>query len=260
MVKSMDAGKVYIGWDVGGWNCDKNSSSRDALVMLDSNCEILGFPWRGNLAHVINESDNQQAFLSALFGLCELDYQQQQVVLAIDTPLAFSNAFRNLLNGQVSNTHVDSHQNPYLFRYCERLLAERGFKSLSAIKDMIGAQATKGIHVLAKFVPELVFAGVWQHQNITAIEAYPSPCKYSDYITKLHEVAPWPLFTYTQGKPMMTNGKIRHQDHIDALTCAFISRLFDTSPEMLWQPDESAPTEEGWIFVPNDCFVSKEVN
>ena len=72
---------VYVGWDVGGWNCDKNSTSRDALVMLDSQGEILGFPWRGNLAHLINESDNQQAFLSGVFDLCELDYQQQHKIL-----------------------------------------------------------------------------------------------------------------------------------------------------------------------------------
>ena len=26
----------FIGWDVGGWNCEKNAKSRDALVILDS--------------------------------------------------------------------------------------------------------------------------------------------------------------------------------------------------------------------------------
>ena len=25
---------LYIGWDVGGWNCDNSSASRDALVVL----------------------------------------------------------------------------------------------------------------------------------------------------------------------------------------------------------------------------------
>jgi hypothetical protein len=24
-----------IGWDVGGWNCDHNPNSRDAIVILD---------------------------------------------------------------------------------------------------------------------------------------------------------------------------------------------------------------------------------
>tara|TARA_Y100001973_G_C5208570_1_gene343550 strand:- start:8475 stop:9242 length:768 start_codon:yes stop_codon:yes gene_type:complete len=251
---------VYVGWDVGGWNCDKNSTSRDALVMLDSQGEILGFPWRGNLAHLINESDNQQAFLSGVFDLCELDYLQQQIVLAIDTPLAFSNSFRNLLNGVVSNTHVASHQNPYLFRYCERLLADRGFKALSAVKDMIGAQATKGMHLLAKFIPEKMSTGVWRHQNITAIEAYPSPCKQSRHITGLQNRAQWPLAKKNASKPTMVNGKALHQDHLDAHICALIGWTFQQLPELLWHPEQDAPETEGWIFVPNDCFVNKELN
>ncbi|WP_081139039.1 hypothetical protein [Halomonas sp. BC2] len=28
--------RLYIGWDVGGWNCDHNPASRDALVVLDA--------------------------------------------------------------------------------------------------------------------------------------------------------------------------------------------------------------------------------
>ena len=31
-----DASALFIGWDVGGWNCDKNPASRDALVVLDA--------------------------------------------------------------------------------------------------------------------------------------------------------------------------------------------------------------------------------
>lgn len=255
----MDAEKVYLGWDVGGWNCDKNSKSRDALVFLDIDAKIVGVPWRGNLATFINQCDDQLTFLSALFSLCELEYQHQKVVLAIDTPLCFSNGFRNLLNGLLSDAGVASKSNPYLFRYCERQLAERGFKPLSAIKDMIGAQATKGIHVLTKFVPENVSTGVWQHKNITAIEAYPSPCKESEYISKLNRAAQWPLATIRSSKPVMTNGKARHQDHIDALICALIGWCFDRSPEKLWQPSENAPVDEGWIFLPNDCFSRKEV-
>lgn len=37
MAASASSG-LFIGWDVGAWNCDKNPSSRDALVVLDS-CE-----------------------------------------------------------------------------------------------------------------------------------------------------------------------------------------------------------------------------
>ena len=34
----------FIGWDVGGWNCDKNGKSRDAIVVLDSTPTIVGKP------------------------------------------------------------------------------------------------------------------------------------------------------------------------------------------------------------------------
>jgi hypothetical protein len=44
----------YIGWDVGGWNCDKNGKSRDALVILDADMNLIGKPWRGNLSETIN--------------------------------------------------------------------------------------------------------------------------------------------------------------------------------------------------------------
>ena len=38
-----------IGWDVGGWNCDKNQRSRGAIVILIPDLEIMGVPWKGNL-------------------------------------------------------------------------------------------------------------------------------------------------------------------------------------------------------------------
>ena len=40
---------------------------------------------------------------------------------------------------------------------------------------MIDSQATKGVHVLARFAPEIVECGAWSDgSNLTAIEAYPS--------------------------------------------------------------------------------------
>ena len=43
----------FIGWDVGGWNCDNNSNSRDAIVILDDDLTLVGKPWRGNLRESI---------------------------------------------------------------------------------------------------------------------------------------------------------------------------------------------------------------
>lgn len=57
-------------------------------------------------------------------------------------------------------------------------------KPLSAIKDMIGSQATKGMHVLAKFAPKIERCGVWTDAaGFTVIEAYPSGCKGSATVT-----------------------------------------------------------------------------
>ena len=34
---------LYIGWDVGGWSCEHNANSRDALVVLDAQRNLLSF-------------------------------------------------------------------------------------------------------------------------------------------------------------------------------------------------------------------------
>lgn len=51
-------------------------------------------------------------------------------------------------------------------------------KPLSSIKDMIGSQATKGMHTLARFCDINDTCGVWKYGDlITTIEAYPSAYK-----------------------------------------------------------------------------------
>jgi hypothetical protein len=179
----------YIGWDVGGWNCDKNSKSRDAIVILDAHRAILGQPWRGNLRTLINEAANTGEWIRGLFSLCSAGQPlgRCRVTLAIDTPLGFSEAFVGLVTGLSDAGPVEaSHTNPYLYRRTERYLFERGLAPLSAIKDMIGSQATKGMHVLARFAPHTQRCGVWTDgEMLTAIEAYPSACKNSSIIREL---------------------------------------------------------------------------
>lgn len=55
----------YIGWDVGGWNCDHNQTSRDALCALTGNTwdtlALAGEPWRGNLREALVENDTLNA-------------------------------------------------------------------------------------------------------------------------------------------------------------------------------------------------------
>lgn len=123
MNDSKYSGPLFIGWDVGGWNCDRNASSRDALVVLDSERNMLGQPWRGNVRRLINEAANTQEWIQGLLQCCQIKVADNpaSVVLAIDTPLGFSQAFRLLISGQGAAGSVEaSAENPYLFRYTER--------------------------------------------------------------------------------------------------------------------------------------------
>lgn len=56
----------FIGWDFGGWNCDHNGKSRDAIVILNANKKIVGKPWRGNLRTSINEAKDTWDIKSVL--------------------------------------------------------------------------------------------------------------------------------------------------------------------------------------------------
>lgn len=239
MSSAPQSSEFFIGWDVGGWNCDRNNKSRDALVILDAGLNIVGKPWRGNLRTAINEANDSTAWLRHLFELCQTNKPDHaRVVLAVDTPLGFSDAFAGLV---MRKTHVaelaGSETNPYLFRQTEHFLFKHGLKPLSAVKDMIGSQATKGMHVLAKFAPRLERCGVWSDGfDLTVVEAYPSACKGSGKVKAMQE----------------SYGKLKHDDLDDALTCALIAHLFAYEPQMLANPPESIPLSEGWIWVPKD--------
>lgn len=251
-----DSDSFYIGWDVGGWNCDNNGRSRDAVVILNSKLEIFGIPWRGNLRTTINEAKNTHDWLQRLFTLCraELPAEAGRVFLAIDTPLGFSEAFTRLVTRLEEDGQIgQSNTNPYLFRQTEQFLFDHGLTPLSAIKDMIGSQATKGMHVLAKFVPRVTQCGVWTDgELLTAIEAYPSACKGSPLIQES-------LKRYVAAESIKPPGRlwtegVDHPDKVDALTCAIIAHFFASQSDELARPTHSIPMTEGWIWVPKDVL------
>ncbi|MHB1348946.1 MAG: hypothetical protein ACYCYR_03655 [Desulfobulbaceae bacterium] len=240
MTGELQPRQYFIGWDVGGWNCDKNNRSRDAIVILDSKLDVAGTPWRGNLRDAINEAKTSRDWLRRLFSLCKIDLPSEplRAILAIDTPLGFSEPFIRLTTRLKGVEGIgQSHTNPYLFRQTERFLFEHGHKPLSAVKDMIGSQATKGMHVLAKFAPKVVRCGVWTDGDLlTVIEAYPSACKKSKILT-------------AAGSRYESLG---HEDKDHALTCALIAHLFSEKFELLSHPGDNVPRSEGWIWVPKD--------
>ena len=247
----MMAESFYIGWDVGGWNCDRNPNSRDAIVILDNALAFVGRPWRGNLRTPINEAEATVSGLAALFELCCAvpPTAAFRVTLGIDTPLGFSDEFLRLASTLEAVKSLEkSSTNPYLYRRTERYLLERDIIPLSAITHMIGNQATKGMHVLAKFAKTRGSCGVWTDGVcLTAIEAYPSACYPS---------------ARKEGSAMISELRghfpaLEHEDHEDALTCALIAYLFTTQQDTLVQPESNVPSNEGWIWLPRDAIHPK---
>jgi predicted nuclease with RNAse H fold len=229
-----------IGWDVGGWNCDHNRSSRDALVILDAAGRIVGVPWRGNLRECIAVANTTGEWIRALFSLCAASHPEEHmfVTMAIDTPLGFSKEFVNLVTSRKWTDQLGSSDtNPYLFRQTERRLFRQGLTPLSAIKDMIGSQATKGMHALAKFAPTVESCGVWTDgRMLRAIETYPTASRDSQAVTALLK----------EHKPLS------HNDLNDARVCAIVAHLFTTDRESLEPPLPNVPHSEGWIWIPKN--------
>jgi hypothetical protein len=247
----------YVGWDVGGWNCDKNPASRNALVILDSARELVGTPWRGNLRTLLNQADSSEMLATEILRICQVKIdpgKSFRLLFAIDTPLGFSKDFTDLIVSRKAAGQIfSSSTNPYLHRETERFLFERGLSPLSPVKDMIGSQATKGLHFLARFASQLERCGLWTDGcYILAIEAYPSACKRSAIIHAMRE----PFYDDSDGTAQVGKRKVSsefyHLDLEDALTCALIGWAFQNQPDLLVHPTTTIDPSEGWIFVPCD--------
>ncbi len=227
-----------IGWDVGGWNCDKNPRSRDAIVILDSMLKIVGEPWRGNLREGVCENSKTSDWLKALFKNCDAEFPDEPmaITMAIDAPLGFSEEFVNLVTSLRCVDSVERfNTNRYLFRQTDRGLFNQGLKPLSPVNDMIGSQATKGMHVLAKFAPIVESCGVWTDgEGFHALETYPTACRETRVVKKL----------------LKGHKPLRDDDRNDARICALVAHLFATDRGAFSQPPESVPQNEGWIWVP----------
>jgi len=226
----MTVEKIYIGWDVGAWNCDNNRSSRDGVVILNENEDLVG-KYRGNLKEIINQAETYQDFLNLLFQLCSLSYNNEYVTMAVDAPLGFSEAFVKLITEYLSfGNSIESFQdNPYLFRETERFLYAKGYKPLSAINHMIGSQSTKAIHFISKFNCSIETPGIWKSSDkrFTIIETYPAANNIES-----------PFELYSQ-----------HKDIKDAYICASIAKIFDMDRTKLFKPEQGVKEREGWIWV-----------
>jgi hypothetical protein len=244
-----DTNTYFIGWDVGGWNCDKNRNSRDSVCVLSHNQQLVveGEVKRGNLRNALNRHSQLHLIINEFCGT-EIA-SDDRLFLAIDTPLGFPADFRNLLASRtIATTPVDGayHENLYLYRETERWLFGNKYPPLSAIKDMIGSQATKGMHLLSKInaTTDATQVGKWTNQTVTAVEAYPTTCKSSSAMAEL--------------RATLQLDALRHDDQFDAVYCALIAYLLESQPSKLVGPPAGVDHEEGWIWVPADCINGTE--
>jgi hypothetical protein len=239
--------QVFIGWDVGGWNCDKNPNSRDALVVLDATGARIGQPWRGNLRQTLNTTTTAADFLTALLALCKLPAPAYpRATIAIDAPLGFPAAFAQLITGGETLTQIGhSAANPYLYRATERRLVPEGVTPLSTVKDMIGSQSTKAMHAVARYAGRIA-PGVWSDgAHLTLIETYPALCR-SRAQAEFNDLA--------------TASSSREIDILDAEVCAQIARAFVHRFDSLEPPPSGVPELEGWIWAPLSPLRQHEVS
>lgn len=244
---------MYLGWDVGGWNCDHNPASRDALVLLDASLNMLGTPWRGNLRETLNAAASPRDLVTRLLALCGLSASgNERLVMAIDTPLALPQALLALARGEPAASLGRSQDNPYLYRQTERWLFKHGVTPLSPIKDMIGSQATKGMHLLARFAPHIIACGQWQSDDgaLMAVEGYPSPAKRSVALANLQARCQLPA----EWQSALTTPTQKQQDLQDAWLCALVAWSLEHACALLAWPPAEMPAAEGWIFVPQDAL------
>lgn len=243
---------LFLGWDVGGWNCD-GGKSQDALVALEGTAfldlRLIGV-WRGNLRRSLVETECPGALLTRLPRLGEPT--ASEVVVAIDTPLGWPAAFTSLLDGTADVASVTDKviENPYVFRKTEMDLVARGLfpegrTPLSAVRDMLGSQSSKGIFFLRKSAMTQARPAVWRAGAWTAIETYPTPVRTSVMLREHFRL----LRAEADFVKRSALGKNAAADLDDGLWCALVAATWVYAPtSLVWPPqDDEAVKSEGWI-------------
>lgn len=253
--------KLRMGWDVGGWHCDRNPDSRDALVLLepvDDDLRAIGM-WRGNLRDALVTLTGVP-LLRKMLALCQLhDAGSFDLTIAIDTPLGWPQAMLRLAcGGEPTSVPEDDRLNPYTRRETEVDLVKRhGYRPLSAVRDQLGSQSTKGIHFLRAASLRLTSCGVWaavhDEVGITAIETYPTVAlKHAPLSAQREQMLAKPPFTSSGGGIV----RVLANDIKDALICALVAHLFSDVPDGVEPVPPTASELEGWIILPRGIRIA----
>lgn len=240
---------LFVGWDVGAWNCDRNPASRDALVALEAGVSgpaIVGQPWRGNVRDLLVEHEGD-ALVGALMKRLDVVVDGRHLTIAIDTPLGWPRPMLELVTtGVVVEVPPEADKNPYLFRKQDLALFAHGLRPLSMVRDMIGSQSTKGIHFLQRAGLESTPVGVWSRDSTVAIETYPAAARRDRVVAKLTTK----LFDDVHARETKQRSEAWRADVRDALSCALVAWLHRHRHEALDAPGANADTAEGWIWLP----------
>ena len=249
-------GNLFLGWDVGAWNCDRNGKSRDALCALaigESGPMIVGHPWRGNVRDLLVGHEGSALIDALLRRLGVAADVTRHVTVAIDAPLGWPKRMIELVTtGAVVDVPPEADKNPYLFRAQDLALFTMGHRPLSMVRDMIGSQSTKGIHFLqrARLLP--VATGVWGRESTVAIETYPAAAVRDVEVGTLTSQ----LLADLIGRENQQRSIAWQADIRDAISCALVALLHRNQPQRLEAPDEGADATEGWIWLPATVTVA----
>ena len=248
---------IAIGWDVRGWR-----GNQQAVAVLKLNRARGDFKWwvSNDFQFQTDEPLSLSSLLIPTLGDNFEEYLAgaEQVVLGIDAPLAFSQAFTKLLTDHDSEYLPTNNQmgNPLAYRDCERWIKEQHLKTpLSASFDKLGNGATLAISLTHKLRKEGFSLIPQDGMNTTKsiIEVYPGIVKTG---SRREMPAIGPVHKH------IPDYVIPGTDQYDAAICALMAAVFSGASNQLKLPEivkfqpEFDP-REGWIYGLPANYVSQ---
>lgn len=237
---------ISIGWDVRGWR-----GKQQAVAVLEIKRSKLHWSVSDDFQFEPGSTLDLSSLLMPALGE---QYSQRldnanQVVLAIDAPLAFPQALTRLLTDSNAVFEVASSEisNPLAYRDCERWIYKQyGKKPLSASFDKLGNGATLAIS-MAHALKRSGFELMPQYRGNTTrsiIEVYPGLHKMQHRrnalaIPPLHRHIPEDIMPGT--------------DQYDAAICAILGAVYAGCGSQLGLPglvdlQQGYDPQSGWVY------------
>jgi len=238
---------IVIGWDVGGW---MGSNHGFSLIEYDYSSE--NFSWLGKPVELgIPKSSlfSLEYILEKTAAEEDIDIENSAVIIAVDAPLSYPKAFKELLNDQNSDFVKPKKEiyNPLAYRQADRYIYEEfGKKPLSAVFDRLGTNAAAALVHIRKWMAEYDFSLEPMLKNADdkkIIEVYPALLKKS----KKAEA-------YQPLKSMLPEGIKKGTDAYDSALCALMGLAYDNNvdvdnlAQLVMPPEDEKIRSEGWIY------------